>query len=216
MDIIPAILTSDPKELEEKVKLSEGLAERVQIDIVDGIFADNKTIGISEISSLQTSLKLDAQLMVKEPIDWVEGLANAGIARVIGHIEMMANQEEFISQVQERGKVAGLAIDLLTSVSEISPIAMENVGVILIMSVKAGFGGQDFEEIALEKIREIKKIRENKGWEFQICADGGINQENIKKIQDAGADEVIIGHSLYDGDIAGNLRNFQQILISNY
>lgn len=209
LTIIPAILTSDPKELEQKIKLAESHLERVQIDIIDGIFADNKTIGISEISSLKTSLKLDAHLMVKEPLAWVEGLANAGVERIIGQIEMMGNQEEFVERVRDRGRISGLAIDLLTSVSEISPIAVAKAGVILIMSVKAGFVGQEFEEVSLEKVREIREIRENKGWEFRICLDGGINRENIRKVKEAGADEIVLGHSLYDGDISANLKNLQ-------
>lgn len=211
MQIIPAIITNDEEEVREKIKLAEGMFNRVQVDFLDGIFADNETIRPSVLKEIQTSLVYDAHLMVKEPIGWLEQLKATRTDRVIGQIEMMSDQELFVNQVLDMGRKVGLAIDLFTGIQEISPLVLERLDVILVMSVKAGFGGQEFEEVALEKIKELKEVRERQGYQFSLCCDGGINKDNIKMVQDAGSDEVVVGHSIFEGDVALNLRNLTSV-----
>lgn len=211
LEIIPAILTNDPKELEEKIRQVEELVNRVQIDIVDGVFADNKTISLEAVANIDTNLLLDIQLMTKEPVDWVERAVHAMADRVVGHIEMMSDQMAFVAKVQETGEKAGLAIDLPTPVSALDPAILNNLDVVLVMSVKAGFGKQDFQESALEKVTKLLSYRANNNCKYRICVDGGINEENIAKVQQAGADEVVIGHSLFaSGDVAQRVEELKK------
>lgn len=214
MEIIPAILTNNPKELQEKIALIEGKVKRVQIDIIDGVFANNKTVGLEVLEGLETKLLIDVQLMVKEPVDWIEKSVRAMADRIIGQVEMMSDQAEFVRRVQDVAHSVGLAIDLDTPVSAIDPLLLPNLDVVLVMSVKAGFGGQEFSEIAIEKIRELDEMRKSDMLNFRICVDGGINSENINSVADAGADEVVVGHSLFEGEIEENLEKLRQAVSS--
>lgn len=214
MEIIPAILTNSPSELQEKIALVEGKVKRVQIDIIDGVFADNKTVGLEVLGGLETKLLIDVQLMTRDPVDWIEKSVRAMADRIIGHVEQMSDQAEFVRRVQEVVRPVGLALDLATPVSAIDPTLIAAVDVILIMSVKAGFGGQEFNQSVIEKIKELSELRSNDSLNFKICVDGGITEENIKSIEDAGADEVAIGQSLFEGDVAENLRSLSSSLSS--
>lgn len=212
MLIIPAILTRDPKELEEKIKLSEGLAERIQIDIIDGAFAENKTIDLAAVGQIESGLGIDVHLMVKEPVDWVEKSVRAMADRIIGQVEEMSNQTEFVGKVQETGHQAGLALDLETPITALDEFLFTDLDIILVMSVKAGFSGQEFQEQALEKVTALLSYRTKNGYKYKICVDGGVEVNNIKKIADAGADEVVIGQSLFQGDIEENYRKLREAI----
>ena len=205
MLIIPAILTNDPAELEAKILKLENIVQRVHIDIIDGIFTNNKTVGLDALVSIETSLGIDIHLMTKEPIDWVDRAVEAGADRIIGQIEMMFGQQAFVSHVQELGSRAGIAIDIGTDPEEINSQVLPQLDIVLVMGVKAGLQGQEFNKIALEKIKKIKKSREEFAGSFTIYVDGGVNKENINSIIKAGAEETAIGSSLFEGDIKGNL-----------
>lgn len=209
LEVIPAILTNDPKELEEKISRLEGLVKRVQVDVVDGVFAQNRSIGLEALTNIDTSLLIDVHLMTKDPIDWIEKSVRAMADRIIGQVEMMSDQFVFASKVQELGHQAGLAIDLDTPVSSIDPTVLINLDVILVMSVKAGFGGQAFEKSAIRKIKDLDELRAKEATPFRICVDGGINISNIKYIKEAGADEVAIGHLLFEGDLEENIAKLE-------
>lgn len=205
LEIIPAILTNDPEELEAKIKQLEGLVERVQIDIIDGVFADNKTIGLEALENLETNLLLDIHLMTKEPVEWVEHCVRAMADRIIGQVEMMSDQIEFVGRITKAGVKVGLALDLETPVSKLDPVILKDLDTVLTMSVKAGLGGQKFEQMPLEKIRELDEIRLRDTTPFRICVDGGITPEHVQEIKEAGADEIVVGSSLWEGDIAHKL-----------
>jgi len=116
MIIIPAVFTNNPEELKEKLLLCEDKVERVQIDIDDGEFLGNKTIIPDILIGFETPLFLDFHLMVKEPFSWVEKCAQAGAERIIGQVEVMTSQMEFVAKVQEVGLKVGLALDIKTPV----------------------------------------------------------------------------------------------------
>lgn len=209
VEIIPAILTNDIKEVEEKLTRAEGVVKRIQIDIVDGVFAANKTIAPSFLEDIETDLNLDFHLMTKDPADWVERAVRGGAERIIGQIESMSDQVGFIGKVAEVGLSVGLAIDVDTDIEKIDQTIITNLDVVLVMSVKAGFGGQEFDLSALLKVNELDKIRVRDDTPFKICVDGGINEDNIKKVVKAGADEVVIGR-VFDGDLAENLEKLRK------
>lgn len=210
VEIIPAILTNDIREIEEKLKRAESLVQRVQIDVLDGQFAAERTIDPSFVGNIETDLSLDFHLMTKEPVDWVERAVRGGADRIIGQIEQMTNQVEFIGKIVEVGLSRGLALDLGTEVSELDPSILNNLDVVLVMSVKAGFGGQKFDPKATQKIKKLAEIRVRDDTSFRICVDGGITQENIKEVTKAGADEVAIGRRIFEGDLAQNLERLKK------
>ncbi len=222
INIIPAILTDNLTDLNDKVKrindvsYVEGITVRtIQIDVIDGVFADNRTVDPVNLVGLDTDLGIDFHLMVKEPVNWIEKCANAGADRIIGQIEMMKNQVEFVEKVQETGLYIGLAIDLETPISELNALILNNVDVILLMAVKAGFGGQKFDKRVLDKIKELDEIRVRDRTLFKICVDGGETEDVIDNTHLAGADEVVIGKRLFDGDLAENIKRFEQAALTS-
>jgi len=212
VEIIPSILTADPTEARQLLSKLEGVFQRVQIDIVDGQFAPHRTIDPSALEEAETSAKLDFHLMTKDPTDWVERALRAGADRVIGQIELMSSQFDFVGKVAEVGLSVGLAVDLETAVERIDETILSNLDVVLVMSVKAGAGGQEFDPRVLEKIKKLNALRESDPTPFRICVDGGILPDNIKKLQEAGADEVTVGKRLIGGDMERSLEDYQKAL----
>lgn len=207
--IIPSILTNDPNELREKLTMLEGKVERVQIDIVDGVFVDNKTILPDILESIETNLLIDFHLMVKEPIDWVERCALGMADRIFGQVEHMNSQEEFVGRVQEVGAKVGLAIDLETPATTIDQILISSLDAVLVMAVPAGFGGQAFSGACLSKLRYFHEIRARDDTPFRLCIDGGINESSIIQVVPDVVDEVVVGNSLFNGPIEERIRQLQ-------
>jgi ribulose-phosphate 3-epimerase len=216
IQIIPAILTNDIAEIKslvdrsEQASYAEGLGlSKIQIDVIDGVFVENKTVDPANITGIETDLGLDFHLMVKEPVHWIEKSINAGADRIIGQIEMMSSQAEFVDKVQETGLYVGLGVDLETPISSLNPEMISVVDVILLMAVKAGWGGQKFDSRVLDKIRDLSEIRSRERAAFKICVDGGETEEVIDDTHYAGADEVAIGRRLFKGDLVENIKAFQ-------
>lgn len=209
IEIIPAILAKNFDEALDLIIQCENITPRIQIDVLDGIFADNKTVDPSYIEAITTNLSIDYHLMVKEPIDWIQKCVTGQADRIIGQIEMMYSQKLFIEEVKERGLQVGLALDIDTSVEQLDPAVLYAVDVILVMSVKAGFGGQEFNFKVLEKIQELDHIRARDELNFRICDDGGISLENVDEVYISGVNEVAVGKRLFDGDMKENIERFK-------
>jgi len=207
--IIPAILTANSGEALSLLAKTEGAVERVQIDIIDGEFAGNTTVTPSVFETIKTRLKFDYHLMVREPVNWVKEAVQAQGDRIVGQIEMMSSQVEFVSRVQEFEANPGLALDIETPVSKIKPEVFSRLGVIIALSVKAGFGGQKFDKAALDKVHELSLLREREGFGYAICDDGGVSLDWIGPLRAQGADEASVGRRIFEGDIAENIRKFQ-------
>lgn len=211
IEVIPAILTSNPQELKQLINQAEEVVERIQIDVLDGQFAGNKTIEPSIFETIETNLKLDFQLMTKEPVSWVERCVRVEADRIIGHIEMMASQVEFVEKVIGTSALVGLALDLDTPISELDPEVLASLDVVLVMAVPAGFGGQEFNEEAINKIELLDKTRKKEKVNFKICVDGGVTEKVIGQLAKAGADEVCIGRRLFKGDLRENINRFKNL-----
>ena len=210
LEIIPTIFSNDIREVEEKILRLEGLVKNVQIDIVDGQYVNNKTIVPSALENIDTNLGLDFHLMTKEPVDWVERAVRGGADRIIGKIEKMGNQIDFVGKVGEVGCDVGLALDISSLVSGLDSQALAGANVILVIGYPAGFEGQVFDTKAFEKIKKLSEIRQKEDLSFKILVDGGVNEINIKEIVKLGADEVAIGRRLFEGDISENIRKIQE------
>lgn len=211
--IIPAILSSDPDEAKSLLsKAATSNVDRVQIDVIDGEFAKNKTVDPSIFQDLDDIPLIDFHLMVKEPINWVEKCVQSGADRIIGQVELMTDQEAFVNKVHEAGLSAGLAIDLDTPLSMIKEGLLGIVDVVLVMSVQAGYGGQKFNEEALPKIEELFDLRESMKASFAICDDGGITLETALLTASEGVDEICIGRRIFEGDLMDNIDRMQKTL----
>ena len=189
--IIPAILATTEeqyaktlKKIEECEFFDEGW---VHIDVIDGQFADNVTVGPEIISKYPTKLKIELHLMVENPKEFIDKLDGFDIGRIITHVEAE--------------KSAHIAINPQTPVSILDELQTESV---LIMAIQPGFQGQEFIPETLEKIKEVRKSYPN----ILIGVDGGVTPENAKLIVDAGADYLVVGSHLIEGNIDENLETF--------
>lgn len=183
--IVPTILAKDISKFESDLEKIEGFAGRVQLDVIDGKFFPVETVTPEVLADVETMVEVEAHLMVEEPIEWIERCSEAGITVVYGQVEKMSDKQEFITRAEESGMKTGLAIDLETGVEGVEDW-INLVDSVLLLSVKAGAQGQEFDERVLEK---IKKVREMSPL-VTIMVDGGLNAENIAKCLRAGGDKM--------------------------
>jgi len=193
-EIVPTILTSNFSEYLSKIQSLQGVCPRVQIDIIDGKFAPKETVPIEILKNQENSLITDLHLMVKEPEEWVRRALEVFPDRLIGQVEMMYDIQKFINETIEGGMRVGLALDLETPVEAVSEDLYHQADVILLLSVKAGEGGQEFNPKVLEKIKRIKMIV---GDLVQIAVDGGLDENNIALCRRAGAEIFYIGEHFW-------------------
>lgn len=174
--IVPAIMRDSLEEVKKDLEKVWSVVSRVQIDVVDGKFAGRKTIGPEELNMIDTVVAFDVHLMVNKPEEWVSRCAMAGADRVFGQVERMEKLEEFIGDVQAEGMAVGLAYDIDTPVDGLEKV-IDNLDAVLLLAVKAGEQGQEFDEKVLKKIKEVRKMSER----IVIVVDGGLDEEKIKK-----------------------------------
>jgi len=173
--IVPTIFAKDATTFEEELKKVWGEVKRVQFDIADGKMIPVETVGPEVLGNVDTIVEFDAHLMVERPEDWIERCTAAGITGVYGHIEKMDDIVKFIADAQMAGMRVGLAYDIDTPLTGLEEI-IDDLDGVLLMSVKAGAQGREFDERVLEKIKEVRKM--NKG--IKIVIDGGLDEDNIK------------------------------------
>jgi ribulose-phosphate 3-epimerase len=174
--IIPAILEKSLKEFEEKLSLVWGLVSRVQVDVIDGKFVEEKTIGPEDLGQIDTVVAFDVHLMVKKPEDWIKRCVAGGVDRVFGQVEMMEDKVVFIGDAQAEGLAVGLAYDVDTPLDGLEEY-INDLDAVLLMSVKAGAQGREFDGRVLAKIKEVRKLSKT----IDIVVDGGLDEEKIKK-----------------------------------
>ncbi len=199
--IAPSILSADFLRLGEEVKAAEDAgADIIHVDIMDGRFVPNITIGPPVVGALKraTSLPLDVHLMIVEPEKYLEEFAKAGADYLTVHQEAALHLHRVVQQIKELGVKAGVSINPSTPVSTLEDI-VQDVDLVLIMSVNPGFGGQSFIPIALEKLRQLKDLIRAKGLNNppEIEIDGGIKPENARDAVEAGAEILVMGSAFY-------------------
>lgn len=210
MEIIPTILTKDFFEFQEKIKKIEGIVSWVQIDVIDGVFANNKTVNLDLIKEFDHSLRLDVHLMVKEPVDWVGKSRMILADRVVGQVEMMTDIGNFIQEVVSSGAEVGLALDLQTPIEKIPDDIFPNLDLVLLMAVKAGFGGQEFNPKVFPKIKKVKQIV---GDLVEIGIDGGLDEKNIVECKKMGASIFYVGKTFWEaGDLGRRYEELNRLI----
>lgn len=200
----PSVLSADFLRLGEQLQdLEAGGADYIHVDVMDGRFVPNISIGIPvlEATARGTSLPVDVHLMIVEPDRWVDAFADAGADRITFHAEATPHMHRVVQAIDAKGKVAGITINPATPLSSIEEI-LPYVGQVLVMSVNPGFGGQTFIESSVEKIARLREMidRRNPGCRLQV--DGGVNEETIGRVVRAGADMIVAGSAVFAGDVA--------------
>ena len=210
--IIPAVLTNDKNTALEQIRAVEGIAERVSIDIIDGRYAENKTIDPLILADFNSPLVFDYQLMVYEPINWIDKCVSSHADRIIGHVEFMNDQKDFITKVKESGAKPGLGLDLNTPLEKIQTEVFGHISVLLLMSVKAGFSSQKFDESVYKKIEQAMQLRVMNNFSFSIQIDGGVDKEIAKNLDVMGVEEVSITSKVFQGNPSFNLNEINTYL----
>ena len=207
-EIIPTILVKTFEEVKERIRLVENYVDWVQLDIMDGVFVENLTWNNPEdLKDFKTKVKLEAHLMVQNPEKIIDSWLEV-VDRIIVHYESSEKIQEIINKVHKNGKQIGVALNPETSIEVAKPF-LNDLDLILLMSVQPGKGGQEFELEILEKIRNLRNI-----WPGgNIEVDGGVSDKNIKEIFNAGANLFCVGTYIYQ---SGDIKQVINKLKENY
>ena len=216
IQISPSILSADFSQLGNEIrKLEEGGADLIHVDVMDGHFVPNLTIGPPVIKALRnyTKLPFDVHLMISPVHKYIKDYADAGADIITIHPEATENLKDSIDQIKKLKKKVGISLNPNTEISVLDE-NISNIDLILIMSVFPGFGGQKFIPEIIEKIKKLKKIKDEKRYNFDIEVDGGINFLNSKDVLNAGANILVSGTTIFkenNGDIKKNIEKLKSL-----
>lgn len=198
--IAPSILSADFSKLGEEIKeVERGGADYIHVDVMDGHFVPNITIGPLIVDSIRpiTKLPLDVHLMIENPDQYIEDFAKAGADYITVHVEACRHLHRTIHLIKSLGVKAGVVLNPATPVQLIEPI-IEDLDMVLLMSVNPGFGGQKFISSVLSKIKNVKEISDQKGLNLEIEVDGGVNEETAALCVEAGATVLVAGSAVFN------------------
>ncbi len=201
--LAPSLLSADFSELGAALdSIRDHGGDMVHVDVMDGHFVPNLTIGVPVVKSLKkrSKLPLDVHLMVSNPAEQVEWFIEAGADYLTFHIEAEVHAHRLVSRIKEAGLKAGISLVPSTPVSALMEV-LPFVDLVLVMTVNPGFGGQEMIMACLEKVRELKKIKHDRGLSYIVSVDGGVNGSTLPSVLEAGTDLVVSGSAFFSGEI---------------
>ena len=201
--LAPSLLSADFSSLENAIKqIEENGGSVVHIDVMDGQFVPEITYGQPVVRSIRklTKLPFDVHLMVENPENKIDSFVDAGADWITFHYEATNHAHRLIQMIHEKGKLAGVSICPGTPINLLSEI-LKCADIILVMTVNPGWGGQKIIQSCVEKIAELKKIREEKGYDYLISVDGGVNSQTLESVKSAGADIIVSGSAFFNNTL---------------
>lgn len=210
----PSILSADFTKLGEEIETIDNAgAEYIHVDVMDGMFVPSISYGMPVIKSIRksTGKVFDVHLMISEPIRYIADFAASGAGMITVHVEACSDVVATIEKIREYKLKVGITLNPDTPVSAIKPY-LNRVDMVLIMSVNPGFGGQKFITSSVDKIKEVKRLRDELNLSYDIEVDGGINIDNLATVLEAGANVIVAGSAIFRGDAAENVKKFKSIM----
>ena len=211
--LAPSILSADfARLLEDVKKVEKAGCEYLHIDVMDGHFVPNITLGPAIVKSLRRDVNMvfDTHLMIENPDDYIKDFVDAGSDLIVVHAEACRHLHRTIQNIKSYNVKAGVALNPATSIESIKHI-IEDVDMVLIMTVNPGFGGQTYIPAMTKKIRDLKNILKERNLNVFIEVDGGIKLDNAFEVMEAGADVLVAGSSIFNGNTAESIKEFKRI-----
>lgn len=212
--LAPSILAADFNRLGEQIKQVEqsgiGL---LHIDVMDGMFVPSISFGMPVVASIrkESSLFFDVHMMVQEPIRYIKEFAKLGADLLTVHVEACKDVAETMRQIKAQNIKCGISINPETPVEAVLPY-LELADLVLVMSVRPGFGGQKLITETLDKVRELAEVRKERGLYYQLEVDGGVHLGNLRDVISAGVDIIVAGTAVFDGNVTENIRKVKEVI----
>lgn len=212
--LAPSILSANFAALGEDVKKVERAgAQYLHIDVMDGAFVPSLSLGFPVIQSIRnlTDMVFDVHLMICDPDRYIKEFAGAGADIITVHAEACTHLNRTVASVKEQGIKAGVVLNPATPLTELEYI-LEDLDMVLLMTVNPGFGGQRYIESCTQKIRHLRRMIAERGLDIDIEVDGGIKLDNVKKVLDAGANVIVAGSAVFGGNVEQNVQDFLKVM----